>query len=62
VTAEGVAPTIAAVYNQRFPYSSGFDRWEQVLQAGGVIHGATRTFPTTSAATCSACRGSCRWS
>ncbi len=44
-TAEGVASTIAAPYNQRFPYASGFDRWEQVLSAGGVIHGATRTFP-----------------
>jgi PAS domain S-box-containing protein len=44
-TAEGVASTIAAPYNQGFPYASGFDRWERVLEAGGVIHGATRTFP-----------------
>ena len=44
-TAEGIASTVEASYNQRFPYASGFDRWEQVLKAGGVIHGATRTFP-----------------
>jgi PAS domain S-box-containing protein len=44
-TAEGVASTFEAPYNQHFRYGSGFDRWERVLRAGGVIHGATRTFP-----------------
>ncbi|MDX6595971.1 MAG: hypothetical protein QOI72_1353, partial [Solirubrobacterales bacterium] len=44
-TAEGVESTLEAPYNQHFRYGSGFDRWERVLRAGGVIHGATRTFP-----------------
>jgi PAS domain S-box-containing protein len=43
--AEGVDPTFDAPYNQHVPYARGFERWERMLGAGEVIHGATRAFP-----------------
>jgi PAS domain S-box-containing protein len=39
----GSAP--ADGFDRVLPYRDGFERWERTLEAGGVIHGVTRSFP-----------------
>ena len=43
--AAGIDSTVAEPYNQHAPYRPGYERWEEMLGNGEVLHGATRTFP-----------------
>ena len=43
--AAGVTPMVDDPANQAFPHGDGFQRWQELLSTGQVVHGPVATFP-----------------